>query len=49
MTNTFEANGKIWTTDADTLKLLRDFRAAGNEEMVGMVFELGRKFGRIVD
>ncbi|NII54371.1 hypothetical protein [Luteibacter sp. SG786] len=45
----FEANGKTWNTDEDTLALLRQFRTSGNEEMVGAVFELGRSFGRIVE
>ncbi len=44
---TFEANGKTWNTDAETLSLLRQYRGEGNEEMVGAVFELGRTFGRI--
>jgi len=45
---TFEANGKIWNTDTETLALLREFCDAGNTEMLGLVFEMGREFGRIV-
>ncbi|WP_167389848.1 hypothetical protein [Burkholderia ubonensis] len=45
---TFEANGKTYKTDEETLALMRDYRAAGNAEMVGAVFELGLHFGRIV-
>ena len=48
MNNKFEANGKIWVTDDATIVLIRQYRAEGNEEMVGAVFELGKAFGRIV-
>ncbi|WP_170836179.1 hypothetical protein [Pandoraea sp. ISTKB] len=44
----FEANGKVYQTDEETLALMRAFREAGNAEMVGAVFELGLRFGRIV-
>ena len=43
----FEANGKFYTTDADTLALMRAYRDAGNAEMLGAVLELGLEFGRI--
>ncbi|HCJ9395007.1 TPA: hypothetical protein NV922_001313 [Escherichia coli] len=46
---TFEANGKSWITDKETLRLLESFRAEKNEEMVGATFELGKAFGRIVE
>ncbi|EFV40486.1 hypothetical protein [Hafnia paralvei] len=46
---TFEANGKTWATDEDTLRLLEAFRAEKNDEMVGATFELGKAFGRIVE
>lgn len=49
MTKTFEANGKTWKTDADTLALMTQYRNAGNDEMVGAMFELGKTFGRIVE
>ncbi|WP_441227994.1 hypothetical protein AB7813_08285 [Tardiphaga sp. 20_F10_N6_6] len=45
---TFQANGKTWKTDADTLALMNEYRAAGNTEMVAAVFEIGKSFGRIV-
>ena len=46
-TKTFEANGKGWTTDDQTLDLMREYREAGNTYMVSVVFSLGREFGRI--
>jgi hypothetical protein len=46
-TMTFEANGKGWKTDTETLKLMREYRAAGNAYMVSVVFSLGVNFGRI--
>lgn len=46
--NKFEANGKTWMADDETLALLRQYRAEGNEEMLGAVFELGKSFGRIL-
>jgi hypothetical protein len=49
MTATFEANGKTWKTDEATLALMREYREAGNAEMLGMVFEIGKAFGRIVE
>lgn len=48
MNNTFEANGKTWATDSKTLELMREYREAGNKEMVATVFELGKAFGKIV-
>lgn len=44
---TFEANGKGWKTDEQTLGLMREYRAAKNARMVAVVFELGLAFGRI--
>jgi hypothetical protein len=46
---TFEANGKKWSTDEQTLALLNEFKQSNNEEMLGMTFELGKKFGRITE
>lgn len=48
MNHQFEANGKTWATDLDTLNLIRLYRSEGNEEMVGAVFSIGQKFGRIL-
>jgi hypothetical protein len=42
---TFEANGKTYKTDIQTLNLLREYK--DNPEMRGAVFELGLEFGRI--
>ncbi|NYT25357.1 hypothetical protein H0A73_17290 [Alcaligenaceae bacterium] len=44
---TFEANGKAYTTDSETINLMREYRADGNAEMLAAVFELGIAFGRI--
>lgn len=44
---TFEANGKIWRTDAATLTLMREYRTTGNTEMLALIFETGKAFGRI--
>lgn len=44
---TFEANGKKWSTDEQTLNLLNSFKSSGNTEMLGATFELGKSFGRI--
>jgi hypothetical protein len=49
MSTTFEADGKVWRTDAETLALMTQYRRDGSEEMVGMVFTLGQKFRRIVE
>lgn len=49
MNTTFQANGKTWKTDAETLALMAQYRDSGNAEMLGMVFEIGKKFGRIVE
>lgn len=43
----FEANGRYWQTDGETLALLRQYRDAANAEMLGAVFELGQEMGRI--
>jgi hypothetical protein len=48
-TKTFEANGKGWSTDSETLNLMRSYRAAGNKYMVSIVFSLGVEFGRIAE
>lgn len=48
MTHEFEANGQAWITDEATLSLLRQYRAEGNEEMVGAIFQIGKAFGRII-
>ena len=45
----FEANGKTWETDSETLALLREYRAAGNSYMVGAVFSIGLDMGKIVE
>jgi len=44
---TFEANGKTYVTDAETINLMREYRGAGNTEMLAVVFGLGISFGRI--
>ena len=44
---TFEANGRAWQTDEQTLNLMREYREAKNTYMVGVVFELGKQFGRV--
>jgi len=44
---TFEANGKTYITDAETITLMREYRSAGNAEMLASVFEIGLTFGRI--
>jgi hypothetical protein len=46
---TFEANSKKWSTDEQTMSLLKEFREAGNEEMLAATFELGVAFGKIVE
>lgn len=46
-TMTFEANGKGWKTDLETLNLLRQYRDTENLYMTAVVFSLGREFGRI--
>ncbi len=46
-TMTFEANGKGWKTDSETLRLMREYRDAGNTYMTSVVFSLGVSFGRI--
>lgn len=46
---TFNANGKTYKTDSETLALLDSFRTNGNSEMVAATFELGLAFGRIVE
>jgi len=48
MTATFEANGKAWKTDEDTLNIMREYRNSGNSYMVAAVFEIGVACGRIV-
>lgn len=48
LTETFEANGQAWKTDAETLKLMREFKASGNTYMVSVVFHIGLDGGRIV-
>lgn len=43
----FEANGKAWTTDYQTISLMREYQQADNLYMTSVVFNLGREFGRI--
>lgn len=43
--HTFEANGKTYKTDLETLNLLREYK--DNPEMLSAVFGLGLDFGRI--
>lgn len=47
LTETFEANGRSWKTDVETLNLMREFREAGNRKMVSVVFHLAADFGRV--
>lgn len=49
MTYTFEANGKTYNTDKATIELMREYREAGNIEMVASVFFMRLSFGRIVE
>ena len=44
----FEANGIWWSTDTDTLSLMREYRDAGDKYMLSVVFSLGLSYGRIV-
>jgi hypothetical protein len=46
-TERFEANGRAWLTDPETLALMREYRDQGNAYMVGAVFTLGIDGGRI--
>lgn len=49
MTYTFEANGKTYKTDRATIELMREYREAGNSEMLAAVFEIGISFARIME
>lgn len=44
---TFAANGQTWATDAETLALLAQYADEQNAYMLGVVFTVGRDFGRI--
>ena len=44
---TFELNGKSYTTDTETLNLLREYKQKEMIEMFQVVFFLGLKGGRI--
>lgn len=48
-TITFKVDGKVWRTDAETLKLLREYRDAGDTFMLSITFSHGRECGRIVE
>lgn len=52
LTKTFEMNGKAYTTDAQTLELLRTKAVpaakAGNDKMLSYVMTIGLGTGRIV-
>lgn len=47
MENTFEANSKTYRTDQQTIDLMREYREAGNQYMVSVVFSLAKDFGRV--
>lgn len=43
----FEANGKSYKTDKITIELMREYREAGNTEMLGLILEVGLSYGKI--
>jgi len=47
MTYTFEANGKSYETDRITIELMREYREAGNTDMLGLILEVGLSYGKI--
>jgi hypothetical protein len=49
MTYTFEANGKSYKTDKITIELMREYREAGNMDMLGLILEVGLSYGKIVE
>lgn len=43
----FTVNGKQYRTDKDTLDLLRLYKSQAKNQLFGIVFEVGLKYGRI--
>ena len=43
----FEIDGKQYTGTPQSVELMREYRASGNQEMVGVVFHLGVMGGAI--